>query len=133
MTQEDKEFLIKDLCARLPYRVRILVTLEDLPTNTYASFDDDIVSIDCTNNTINDEYSIENIKPYLFPISSMTEEQKKEYFDICWKDWIDNKSKDIYETEVLYKGADWLNEHHFDYRGLIDKGLAIDSTNLNIY
>ena len=61
-------------------------------------------------------------KPYLFPLSSMTEEQKKE--------WLYTLSSDY---NITYDTVDWLNKNHFDYRGLIEKGLAIDATGLNIY
>ena len=64
---------------------------------------------------------IDEVKPYLFPMSSMTDEQK----DFYWNHSIDF---DDAWTEV-----DWLNAHHFDYRGLIEKGLALDATGLNIY
>ena len=122
--EEDKRFLIKDLCARLPYKPTIRIESLDSILRTYISH--------LYMNVIDAINHVE-IKPYLFPLSSMTEEQKAEYYDVCRNDWIDNKAKDIEDVEVLYKGADWLNAHHFDYRGLIDKGLALDATNLNIY
>ena len=65
-------------------------------------------------------------KPYLFPLSSMTEEQKKEYQYITER-WMYDSSYSISDS------TDWLNKNHFDYRGLIKKGLAIDATGLNIY
>lgn len=137
MIKQDKELLIKDLCSRLPYGVKChigvgehniyeLIRIEVDRDNPLFDFGDD------TDGFPIQAYASE-IKPYLFPLSSITEEQKKEYYDICWTDWIDNKSKDISAIEVLYKTTDWLNAHHFDYRGLIDKGLAIDATDLNIY
>lgn len=128
MTQEDKELLIKDLCARLPYGVKLKVEHFDNPLS--------FVGYNTCFEIIVDGMTpipVEVCKPYLFPMSSMTEEQKNEYFDVCWKDWVDNKSKDINEIEVLYKGADWLNALHFDFRNLIGRKLAIDATNLNIY
>ena len=65
-------------------------------------------------------------KPYLFPLSSMTEKQKKEYQYITER-WMYDSSYSISDS------TDWLNKNHFDYRGLIEKGLAIDATGLNIY
>ena len=65
-------------------------------------------------------------KPYLFPLSSMTEKQKKEYQCITER-WMYDSSYSISDS------TDWLNKNHFDYRNLIDKNLAIDATGLNIY
>ena len=69
---------------------------------------------------------VEDFRPYLFPLSSMTEEQKKEYQYITER-WMYDSSYSISDS------IDWLNQNHFDYRGLIEKGLAIDATGLNIY
>jgi hypothetical protein len=129
MTQEDKELLIKELCARLPYGVKAKYygsaeececwdTIEGI-----YPMDDEIVI---------GQYglSVDKIKPYLFPLSSMTEEQKDEYHDNC------NVGLNRWGDEVYYdcvESIDWLNAHYFDYRGLIPKGLAIDATGLNIY
>ena len=68
----------------------------------------------------------EYIKPYLFPLSSMTEEQKQDYQHITER-WMYDSLYSISES------TDWLNAHHFDYRGLIEKSLALDATGLNIY
>ena len=65
---------------------------------------------------------IDFIKPYLFPMSSMTEEQKKKWFYTLSSDY-----------HITYDTVDWCNKNHFDYRGLIEKEIAIDATNLNIY
>lgn len=88
---------------------------------------------------LNDEDNDTEIKPYLFPLSSMTEEQKKYIADR----WGINEESDfeinsdwgeyIVELGDIVDFIDWLNENHFDYRGLIEKGLAIDATGLNIY
>ena len=69
---------------------------------------------------------IDNVRLYLLPLSSMTEEQKKEYQYITER-WMNDSSYSISDS------TDWLNKNHFDYRGLIEKGLAIDATGLNIY
>ena len=145
MTQEDKELLLKDLCARLPYGVKgkceldasydtsfdtvfqthkfnaevygikedlLLVTplIEDNDEQTYAEEE------------VADGVSILDFTPYLFPLSSMTEEQKKKWFYTLSSDY-----------NITYDTVDWCNKNHFDYRGLIEKGLAIDAANLNIY
>ena len=68
---------------------------------------------------------IDNVHPYLFPLSSMTDEQEEEYNDL-----------NCYELGCFphtEEALDYLIKNHFDYRGLIEKGLAIDATNLNIY
>lgn len=122
MTQEEKDLLIKDLCARLPYHVKCKIWLKDGTTEEGL--------LDLQHNygdVLQDAFyynKIKDIKPYLFPISSMTEEEKSMYEGLMIG--IDNIS---YMLDVI----DWLNSHHFDYRGLIKKGLAIDATRLNIY
>ena len=131
MKQEEKELLLKDLCARLPYGVKIFIdnkveTLEGLGildnVAEYGSF------LSC---------DIDEVKPYLFPLSSMTEEQKKEYN--FWKHEVPvchYEYGDVVEEVELFdspESFEYLIEKHFDYRGLIEKGLAIDATNKNIY
>ena len=136
MTQEDKEFLIRDLCGRLPYGVKAYIKNWSKLDRKYYEGVYTVESIDPSLNNIyadsergsvvvivgHDDYKI---KPYLFPLSSMTEEQKKEYN--LFRNMVD---KELYDT---WESIDYLNAHHFDYRGLIDKGLAIDATGLNIY
>ena len=122
MTPEDKEFLLKDLCARLPYNVKASYYGEEEERETW----DEIECVTLDGYVDIGQYSldIERIKPYLFPLSSMTEEEKLMYEGLMIG--TDNIS---YMLDVI----DWLNSHHFDYRGLIEKGLAIDATGLNIY
>lgn len=120
MKQEDKELLLKDLCARLSYSVQIRI--ESYNTGVLKGIDGDIIS---TDKGIN--YPLKFVRPYLFPLSSMTEEQMEEYDNL--RQDINDKLKDWKCAELL----DWLNKNHFDYRGLIEKGLAIDATNLGIY
>lgn len=132
MTQEEKDLLLKDLCARLPYGVKIhhlgnhkhnLYKLEVVAAVNYEIFitsqgpymDNCPFIAKCA--------GIEEIKPYLFPLSSMTEEQKKEEYEIC-KEFIIG-----YESNLI----DFYNKYHLDYRGLIPKDLAIDATGKNIY
>lgn len=108
MTQKEKELLLKDLCARLPYGVLVLNKDGDIESFTWQElkeFGDGYIS-----------------KPYLRPMSSMTEEELREYEELCF----------IYDTSdgtVLFgkNGLDWLNAHHFDYRELIPKGLALEA------
>ena len=121
-----KRTLIQRLCARLLFGFKV----------RYSSYKEFIT---CTLHSINPVYdnvylwsenacfnpvSISKIKPYLFPLSSMTEEEKLMYEGLMIG--TDNIS---YMLDII----DWLNAHHFDYRCLIEKGLAIDATGLNIY
>ena len=118
MTQEDKQLLLKDLCARLPYGVCVHIRYkEGEPCYGELTPKDIQWFIDS---------KIEEIKPYLRPMSSMTEEEIKEYNDIV-KNTIDfyncPKSEEIC---FFITPINWLNAHHFDYRGLIEKDLAIE-------
>ena len=120
--KEQKELLFKDLCARLPYGVKIELTWWVMDEGTCMST---TLEPDHIEQIRNDELGDVEIKSYLRPMSSMTDEQKKEY------NLLRNRvDKELYDT---WKSIDYLNAHHFDYRGLIDKGLAIDATGLNIY
>ena len=129
MTQEDKELLLKDLCARLPYGVKIQVPYED----GSGYFDEIVWEVNNDGPFHVNGWGIEYeyVKPYLFPLSSMTEEQyDKLYIDSRVK----HDSIDILDALANDMDAiDWLNKNHFDYRGLIEKGLAIDATGLDIY
>ena len=131
MTQEDKELLFKDLCARLPYGV-IVVTPKGrgyVCNINHTIFDYELgVNI---NPIIRDSFSINDVKPYLFPLSSMTEEEWEDYQKIRMIDWVHGDINGTFINAGLT--VDWLNAHHFDYRNLINKNLAIDCTNLNIY
>jgi hypothetical protein len=135
MREEDKDLLLKDICTRLPYRVRCNYydcCEGDYDNGTICGFERrEYIQIDgvCIH--------IEEVKPYLLPISSMTEEQKKEYnfwkheVPVCHYEYGDV----VEEVELLDspESFEYLIENHFDYRGLIEKGLAIDATNKNIY
>lgn len=121
MTQEDKELLVKDLSARLPYGVRVKVTLfggtsfeDTLSYKRLWSWDD------TPHNTL-----YESIRPYLRPMSSMTEEEREEY------EWLQVYPGFKTDHTSLTDMFDWLNAHHFDYRGLIPKCLAIEVTDEN--
>ena len=135
MTQENKELLLKDLCARLPYRVKYmdLWNPDELPTTLC----DINVDVELIMNTDGFSLEVEKCKPYLLPLSSMTEEQKREYYflkhevPVCHYEY-----GDVVEEFELYdspESFEYLIENHFDYRGLIEKGLALDATNLNVY
>ena len=123
MTKEEKELLVKDLCARLPYGVMCKIF-----ENLY-----ELVDIDIKRGLVyllRDEqyvpYSIisgDEIKPYLRPMSSMTEDEKKE---LCDKNILIAVSTSG-TVETIINGFDWMNAHHFDYRGLIPMGLAIEA------
>lgn len=106
MTQEDKELLLKDICARLTYGVKYNFNGDD---------GCDYVLDSISRISIDDAFPIEDCKPYLRPMSSMTEEEKEEYLNLMpfTNGW-----------EVV---MDWLNAHQFDFRNLIGKGLAIEA------
>ena len=119
--KENKELLLKDLCCRLPYHVK----MENKFGSNYGLV---LGNADLTRLYYNDFgiYSEINLSlPYLFPMSSMTDEQEKEYNKLnCYEFGC------FPHTE---EALDYLIKNHFDYRGLIEKGLAIDATKLNIY
>ena len=109
MTKEEKQLLLKDLCARLPYGIRVKSSRRRNPV---------ILSLDI----MTDFYLGCSIKPYLRPMSSMTDEEQREYNS--------TKTLSIIDYPTL-QSYDWLNAYHFDYRGLINKGLAIEVTEEN--
>ena len=132
MTQEQKELLVKDLCGRLPYRVKVQIKNEIAVLDSIC--DDDGYHF----NFIGEDregVNIGNIKPYLFPLSSMTEEQCYELssirsgFQDCWK-YIKTP---IPLSICNFAQIDWFHKNHLDYLGLIPMGLAIDATGKNIY
>lgn len=133
MTQEEKDLLLKDLCARLPYGVKCSHKNE----NVYSVVSIDLGKYSYIFITNNDgfrigEPEIKNIKPYLFPLSSMTEEQKRELYNL-----VEETAFQILHSEDdnphFHIAMDWYNKNHFDYRGLIPMGLANDATGKNIY
>lgn len=125
MTQEDKELLLRDLSARLPYGVKCKYydcCEGDYEEGTICGFErEEYMQIDgvCIR--------IEEVKPYLFPLSSMTEEQSKIYHELIGGMF---GTSALINFEVL---EDFFHKNHLDYKGLIEKNLAIDATNLNIY
>jgi len=133
MTQKDKDLLFKELSARHPYGVKLQVRLDygdnEHKEGTYIADIEAITSynIECTYYDTNMHgmardwtFTYEEVKPYLCLMSSMTDEERK----------------DFYHNRIQYDGdmfasesgdIDWLNAHHFDYRGLIEKGLALEA------
>ena len=121
----NKEKLIRDLCARLPYDVKVLYDNKVFSIDYVSSKYEEIKLDTCDNYTLD----VSDVKPYLFPLSSMTEEQKMFLKQQNW--CIAISTSGTIETTV--EGIDWLNKNHFDYRGLIEKSLALDATNLGVY
>lgn len=123
MTQEDKELLLRDLCLRLPYGVMCDIGL-DHPVQLQQIFVDRIDGILLTFYEDGVEYQVylSECKPYLIPLSSMNEEQEIIYGDLCYA-IIRSLAQNV--QTGLNELTDWLNKNHFDYQGLIEKGLAI--------
>ena len=123
MKEEDKELLLKDLCARLPYGVIVETTkgkghVCDINLTIFGyEFGVNV------NPTIRDNFSINDVKPYLSPLSSMTEEEKEEYCQLQQK----------VVNEDVTKYINYCYKKHLDINNLIHMGLAIDATNLNLY
>lgn len=137
MTQDEKQLLLKDLSARLPYKP--MIHLEFPPGHGYQIGKMEIRNFwDIFRHFENG--IITTIKPYLRPMSSMTDAEKKELEDICTMYNGDpSSSYEYFGIEIFnisrygtnfesdYTAIDWLNSHHFDYRGLIEKGLALEA------
>lgn len=133
MKQEDKDLLITDLSARLPYNTIVQIensgiwNLKGVEQDDFDEIGYRVVvwhgkNYPSSKNT----FPVTKCKPYLFPMTNKTEEQNKEWYSLM--------IRDVYG--ILYptiESYDYLNKHHFDYRGLIEKGLAIDATGKNIY
>ena len=124
MDKENKDLLLRDLCVRLPYGVRCSFGVDDAiyeinginPTCCGAS------EIQATHikSGINGDFILNACKPYLFPLSSMDKKQRK-YI------------RDNYTFGATHELFEWFDKNHYDYRGLIPMGLALDATDLNIY
>lgn len=125
MTQEDKELLLKDLCARLPYGVKVDINFYDNTKELNCSLLQDYI------------VSEKSLRPYLRPMSSMSDEEKKEIYNQYVFAIHANEIRISYHSEgywdddtecsstEYFKLLDWLNVRHFDYRGLIEMGLAL--------
>lgn len=145
MTQEQRDLLMKDLSSRLPHGVKVQVDQQGLQEydNYWTVWDLDKevqevdgvyvygVTLDCMA-MVDGVIPFEFIKPYLFPMSSMTEKQKNE-LDQLFKMSLKALMGEITDTYVDTLEFDFYNKHHLDWRGLIPKGLALDATGLNIY
>ena len=120
MKQEDKQRLLQNLCAMLPYDVCVHIRYKTgEPCYGKLTPRDIQWFIDS---------KIENIKPYLRPMSSMTVEEQKEWFEQGNVDYdCEFKPEPTVAVEFSHLSVDWLNAHHFDYRGLIEKGLALEA------
>ena len=142
MTQEEKQLLLKDLCGRLPYEVNVHYQIDEETDIHKLHVSGDTVLKNYFDGTfILDGYKvyISQIKPYLRSMSSMTEEEIDEFkslFPFPNGDmFVDNSGITVYEINgetylsylMLENVIDWLNSHHFDYRGLIEKGLALEA------
>ena len=138
MTQEYIELLATDISARVKHGVQVqLIENEETmeryklylkpyplkPTTVIAFINYDVSG--CSKYKLNlggDIVRLEDCKPYLRPMSSMTEEEKKEFSVLA-------VGTHLFKGPLIpsYDTLDWLNAHHFDYRGLIDKGLALEA------
>ena len=140
MTQEDKELLLRDLCARLPYGIKASYYGVEEERETW----DVIEGITLDGYVDIGQYSlpIEGIKPYLFPLSSITKEQLFEVQEILGKNEIEvddgflhiiNSDRNTITYLELLALLEWFYKNHFDIDNIIPKGLAIDAIGLNIY
>ena len=152
MTQGEKDLLLKDLIARLDTNLVCSIYRTD---DEGVGYRDEILQGYCKGDIWYEFYfredcsifidNVSKIKPYLFPLSSMTDEQRKEFVKCSAYERRDEdcgRHTELYYYDMVghednlypnYDSIDWLNANHFDYRGLIEMGLAIDATNLNIY
>lgn len=124
MTTEEKQLLLKDLCARLPYGVKINIrsdytlTMEDMEFNAYHL------------TAVSYDFEYRRLRPYLRPMLSMTEEEKEEIRQQFCYEWEESVTELMYYSIEIGDAdclIDWFLEHHFDFRGLIPKGLALEA------
>lgn len=126
MTQEQKDLLIKDLCGRLSHGVKCkILETNEVKIMGSIQYDGENTLFDFWENDQKIQYEyqlyLSEFTPYLFPLSSMTEEQKEEYYG-------------TFSLSGDFSGpVDFYKKHHFDWRGLIPMGLALDASGLNIY
>ena len=148
MAQEDKDLLLKYLSAALPYGVKVCIKLPNHQEKIFEEQIGDLKELTIYGGYLVNSKGIDyrsfnlDIKPYLRPMSSMTEEESAELSNIIGE-WFDKELFYLTEEPFLKYALskinysispllfDWLNAHHFDYRGLIEKGLAIEVTEEN--
>ena len=145
MTNEEKQLLLKDLTARLPYNVKVAVVDIDgkilkRPVGLFrGGWYEEYGEVLFITSYYGTAHKAEEIRPYLRPMSSMTDEEKKEFikyseyeveesvngrhYEYYLKDYVGTQDK----PDCNYNAMDWLLEHHFDFRGLIEKGLALEA------
>ena len=141
MKQENKELLLKDLCARVPYGVKVQYMNNIFVIDYVSSYEE--VKLDIPDNWT---VGVSEVKPYLFPFSSMTDEQKSglnKKFTVQFSGnnvySIHYHSEGYWDTDLeLYLQGwlwfiNWCYKNHFDIYGLIPMGLALDATGLNAY
>ena len=122
MTQEEKDLLFIELSARLYYGVKVQTPLFENPTSIKGIAEDE-----CWIYSDEDNYewiNIEEVKPYLRPMESMTDEEQRTLNSMCYG--VEMVSR-LSGLKMFNKAFDWLNENHFDYRGLIPMGLALEA------
>jgi hypothetical protein len=138
MTQKDKELLLKDLCARLPYKPKIKVSSlwnknkeveEDIVDTVYCVMPDGYINTE----TIDSDIPLDDVVLYLRPLSSMSKDENNERKQLGILCAVNSNRERIFDgfenksVDTQLKSLDWLNAHHFDYRGLIPKGLALEA------
>ena len=127
MTQEENELLLKDLCARLPYNPMVEYNGETY--NVLGITHERLVLCKAfMSHTLDECPLVKEVKPFLFPISSMSADQKREYARIV----VMSGNIATFQSIVMTV-QDWFSKNNIDYRGFIPMGLALDATNLNIY
>ena len=142
MTTEYRDLLMKDLCGRLPYKVRCKCVnglgggetekgVLKYVGNCYGVISNYYEDVPLHSGFVNNVfYPIENVKPYLRPMSSMTEKEMSElrqWGSLCMTPDGCVEDVGVYGAIHSIPVTDWLNSHHFDYRGLIEKGLALEA------
>ncbi len=119
--KKKKQLLLNDISARLPYGVKF-----NYGGNDGCDYKAEIISLAA----INDSFPIEDCRPYLRPMSSMTEEEKGAFDKfICIDEdaWHGKENGCLNQAKIMSDGIEWLLAHHFDFRGLIEKGLALEA------
>ena len=119
MTTKDKDLLTKDLCGRLPYGIKVEVCIKDKDIKSVDNVKYDTVGTYIR--LIDDEKF--SVKPYIRPMSSMTDDERDDMREEL--EWVEAFGERFYDKTTEF--YDWMNAHHFDYRGLIEKGLALEA------